>query len=113
MPAHANVLTEHAAYAKHAAQRGGAVRVLRYGTTTAFAAMGLAIRAATLAYQVSCRCRLKPCLSWCLRPPVCAPARPDQPLRLGPVSPPPLLRNPGNYGCGTCYRETRMCCCWE
>ena len=39
----------------HATQRGGAVRVLRYGITTTFASMGLAIRGATLAYQVACR----------------------------------------------------------
>jgi hypothetical protein len=39
----------------HATQRGGAVRVLRYGITTAVASMGLAIRGATLAYQVARR----------------------------------------------------------
>lgn len=39
----------------HATQRGGAVRVLRYGITTTFASMGLAIRGATLAYQVARR----------------------------------------------------------
>jgi hypothetical protein len=31
------------------------VRVLRYGITTTFASMGLAIRGATLAYQVARR----------------------------------------------------------